>query len=579
MTNCYLNDSNKVKHSREEIVMERKELGQILLEKGIITREQLDSALLRQMRDKKFLGLILIESGVVTNEQILESLTEQKKADFVNLAKVKGIRPDVVKLIPENVARRYNVLGVALQNESMVVAMSNPADIVAIDTIRRMTNNRIRIVKAEESQIREYIERYYVSSAELSKSTLALQETEIAEKTAEDLTQLRVAAEDAPIVRFVNSLFIEAAEKRATDIHLESHGEKISLRFRIDGILQEIPPPPKSSYAGIITRLKILSNLDIGERRLPQDGRTQVKMGLKDIDIRVSTLPSIYGEKIAMRLLERESLVKTLDILGFERDDEILYKANLKKPYGMIMVTGPTGSGKTTTLYSGLSFINTPEKNIITIEDPVEYELAGINQVQIKPKIGLTFAEVLKRMVRQDPDIIMVGEIRDLETAQIGIQAALTGHLVISTLHTNDTISTLSRLNYMGVPNYLIVEALHLVIAQRLVRRICNTCKHEDAEGIDVLRNMKIDLKPGTVIYKGKGCRDCNFTGYLGRIAIFEMLEVDRDVRKIVLEGGKEEELRNFCAKHGFRSLKDAALKKVFDGITTVEEFLSKTLV
>ena len=559
--------------------MERKELGQILLEKGLITLEQLEEALFQQAAENRFLGEILVRNNLVTNEQILECLTEQKKADFVNLAKVKGIRPDVVKLIPENVARRYNVLGVALQNESMVVAMSNPADIVAIDTIRRMTNNRIRIVKAEESQIREYIERYYVSSAELSKSTLALQETEIAEKTAEDLTQLRVAAEDAPIVRFVNSLFIEAAEKRATDIHLESHGEKISLRFRIDGILQEIPPPPKSSYAGIITRLKILSNLDIGERRLPQDGRTQVKMGLKDIDIRVSTLPSIYGEKIAMRLLERESLVKTLDILGFERDDEILYKANLKKPYGMIMVTGPTGSGKTTTLYSGLSFINTPEKNIITIEDPVEYELAGINQVQIKPKIGLTFAEVLKRMVRQDPDIIMVGEIRDLETAQIGIQAALTGHLVISTLHTNDTISTLSRLNYMGVPNYLIVEALHLVIAQRLVRRICNTCKHEDAEGIDVLRNMKIDLKPGTVIYKGKGCRDCNFTGYLGRIAIFEMLEVDRDVRKIVLEGGKEEELRNFCAKHGFRSLKDAALKKVFDGITTVEEFLSKTLV
>ncbi|MBN1445321.1 MAG: Flp pilus assembly complex ATPase component TadA [Candidatus Omnitrophica bacterium] len=559
--------------------MERKELGQILLDRGVITLEQLEDALIRQAAEKKFLGEILVGSKVVTNEQILECLTEQKKADFVNLENFKGIKQDAVKLIPENIARKYNVLAIALENERLVVAMSDPADIMAIDTVRRMTNSRIKVVKAEESQIKQYLEKHYVESADLLKTASALKDMETAEESV-DLNQLRVAAEDVPIVRFVNSLFIEAVGKRATDIHLEPQEEKISVRFRIDGVLQQFPPPPKASYAGIVSRLKILSNLDIGERRLPQDGRTKVKIGPSGIDIRISTLPTIYGEKVVMRILDRGSLVKTLDTLGFEPEDEKTFKEGLLKPYGMIIVTGPTSAGKTTTLYSGLNFINSPDKNIITIEDPVEYELNGINQVQIKPKIGLTFAEILKRMMRQDPDIIMVGEMRDLETAQIGIQAALTGHLVISTLHTNDTISTVSRLNYMGVPNYLIAEALHLAIAQRLVRRICKFCKHEDAEGAEVLKNMGIPLKAGRKIYKGTGCSNCNFTGYFGRIAIFEVLKVNvREIKKSILEGGREEALRELCAKEGFRSLKDAALKKVFDGITTVDEFLSKTVV
>ncbi len=558
--------------------MERKELGQILLEKGVISLEQLEEALIRQAAEKKFLGEILVGNKAVTNEQIVECLTEQKKANFVNLSNFKGIKQEIVKLIPENIARKYNVLAITMENERLVVAMADPADIIAIDTVRRMTNRKIKIVRAEESQIKQYLEKYYVESADLLKTASALEDMETAEESV-DLNQLRVAAEDVPIVRFVNSLFLEAVGKRATDIHLEPHEDKISVRFRIDGILQPFPPPPRSSYAGIVSRLKILSNLDIGERRLPQDGRTKIKIGLRDIDIRISTLPVIYGEKVVMRLLDREALVKTLDALGFEPEDEKTYKEGLLKPYGMIIVTGPTSAGKTTTLYSGLNFINSPDKNIVTIEDPVEYELSGINQVQIKPKIGLTFAEILKRMMRQDPDVIMVGEIRDLETAQIAIQSALTGHLVISTLHTNDTISSVSRLNYMGVPNYLIAEALHMVIAQRLVRRICKSCKHEDAEGAEVLKNMGIALK-GKKIYKGKGCSNCNFTGYFGRIAIFEVLKVNvKEIKKSILEGGKEEVLREFCAKQGFLSLKDAALKKVFDGITTVDEFLSKTVV
>jgi len=555
--------------------MERKELGQILLEKGLITIEQLEDALVKQMEEKKFLGEILMESGLVTREQILECLTEQQKADFVDLSKVKGIKEEVVKLIPENIARRYNVLAIAMEEDRLVIAMAEPTDIVAIDTVRRITDRRLKVVRAEREQIEEYLEKYYRETADLSGSVSALEEKETEEDKV-DVQQLMVAAEDAPIIKFVNSLFIEAVEKRATDIHLEPQEDRISIRFRIDGVLQQIPSPPKSTYPGIVTRLKILSNLDIGERRLPQDGRTKVKIGPRDIDIRVSTLPTIYGEKVVMRLLDRQALVKPLDTLGFEPEEEKTYREGLKKPYGMIIVTGPTGSGKTTTLYSGINFINTPEKNITTIEDPVEYELSGINQVQIKPKIGLTFAEVLKRLLRQDPDIIMVGEIRDLETAQIAIQAALTGHLVLSTLHTNDTLSTISRLNYMGIPSYLIAESVHLVMAQRLVRRICGVCKQEDKEGMETLQEMGI--KVNTKIYKGKGCSNCNYTGYFGRVAIFEMLKLTREIKRGILEGVKEDGLREICIRQGFSSLRDAALKKVFEGITTVEEFLGKTL-
>lgn len=557
--------------------MERKELGQILIEKGVITQEHLDSALIKQAVEKKFLGEILIENNIVTREQILECLTEQKKADFVDLSNVRGIKEDIVHLIPENIARRYNILAVTIEDERLVIAMSDPTDIVAIDTARRITNRGIRVLKANKTQIEEYIEKYYREVADLSRTTSELEDTGTKEEVV-DVQQLRVAAEDAPIVKFVNSLFIEAVEKRATDIHLEPQEDRISLRFRIDGVLYNVPSPPRNAYPGIITRLKILSGLDIGERRLPQDGRTKFKIGTRDIDIRVSTLPTIYGEKMVLRLLDRQSLVKSLDTLGLEEDEGKIYKEGIQKPYGMIIVTGPTSSGKTTTLYSGLNSINTPERNIITIEDPVEYELSGINQVQVKPKIGLTFAEILKRILRQDPDVIMVGEIRDLETAQIAIQAALTGHLVITTLHTNDTISTIARLAYMGVPPYLIVDAVHLIMAQRLVRKICSSCKQEDKEGTEILKNMGIPVKGK--IYKGKGCSECNFTGYQGMIGIFEVLNLNiKEIKRHILEGNSEETLREMCIKYGFSTLRDAAFKKVFKGITTVEEFLGKTLV
>lgn len=555
---------------------ERKELGEILVEKGLITIEQLDNALVQQAIEDKFLGEILVEKGYITNKQIAESLTEQKKCDYINLTKIKNIKEDVIRIIPENIARRYKVLAIAMEKEKLVVAMDDPYNIVAIDTVMRIANKKIKVVRTEKQDLEEYLDKYYQTAIDLSGSASALEAIE-REDNSVDVNQLIVAADDVPIVKFVNTLFLEAIEKRATDIHLEPQENKISVRFRIDGALYQFPPPPKSAYTGVVTRLKILSSLDIGERRLPQDGRTKITVGTREIDIRVSILPAIYGEKIVMRLLDRQSLVKTLDKIGFEQDEEDLYKKGVQKPYGMIIVTGPTGSGKTTTLYSGLHYINTPDKNIVTVEDPVEYELKGITQVQIKPKIGLTFAEILRSMLRQDPDIIMVGEIRDLETAQIAIQSALTGHLVISTLHTNDTVSTISRLNYMGVPNYLIAESLHLIMAQRLVRRICANCKQEDVEGKEILKTMDIPVKDK--VYKGAGCSACNFTGYLGRVAIFEMLEVSRDIKKAISADAKEEDIRILCAEQGFSSLRDAALKKVFAGITTVEEFLSKTIV
>ncbi|MCS7179992.1 MAG: GspE/PulE family protein, partial [bacterium] len=352
---------------------------------------------------------------------------------------------ELVKLVDENIARRFICIPIAKEEDTLVIAMKDPTDIVAIDTLRRLTGLKIRVVKADETKITTLIEKFYSGLDNIPQAISELEATP-EEKEEVDITQLKVAAEDAPIVKFVNSLFVKAIEKRATDIHLEPREKDVSVRFRIDGILYNFPSPPKNAYPGIVTRIKILSNLDIGERRLPQDGRIKIKIGLKEIDIRTSTLPTIYGEKVVMRLLDKEKLVLNMEELGFEKEELEKFKNALKKPYGMIIVTGPTGSGKTTTLYSGLTYINTPEKNIVTIEDPVEYQLEGINQVQVKPKIGLTFANVLRHLLRQDPDVIMIGEIRDLETAQIAIQASLTGHLVITTLHTNDTVSTISRL-------------------------------------------------------------------------------------------------------------------------------------
>lgn len=556
--------------------MERKELGQILLEKGLITPEQLEEALKIQSETKKYLGEILIEKGFVSKEDVLNALTEQSKAKYIDLSKFKGIKPEIVKIIDEGIARRFICIPISKENDILTVAMKDPTDIVAIDTLRRLTGFKIRVVEANEHKIIELLDRVFSGLDNIPQMISELEEIK-EEKEEIDVNQLKIAAEDAPIVRFVNSLFIKAIEKRATDIHLEPRENDVSLRLRIDGILHNFPAPPKSAYPGIVTRLKILSNLDIGERRLPQDGRIKIKIGIKEIDVRVSTLPTIFGEKIVMRLLDKEKLVLNMEELGFEKEELEKFKKALKRPYGMIIVTGPTGSGKTTTLYSGLTYINTPEKNIVTIEDPVEYQLEGINQVQIKPKIGLTFANVLRTLLRQDPDVIMVGEIRDLETAQIAIQASLTGHLVISTLHTNDTVSTISRLYYMGVEPYLIADAINIVLAQRLVRKICPECKMIDEEGIEILKNYGLKDKE-IVAYKGKGCSLCDFTGYYGRIAIYEVLEFTKEIREMILKKRSDDEIKELAIKQGMRTLRESAIRKVLNGITTISEALTVTV-
>jgi type IV pilus assembly protein PilB len=556
--------------------MKRKELGEILIEKGLITPEQLEEALILQEKEKKFLGEILIEKGYVKKEDIYEALAEQKKTtNVVKLSKFKGIKPEIVKMVDENIARKFRLIPIARENDTLTIAMKDPTDIVAIDIVKKLTGLKIEVVQADdERDIVDLIEKFYCG-IERMPDTLSELEKISEEKEETDINQLRIAAEDAPIIRFVNSLFIKAVEKRATDIHLEPREKDVSVRFRIDGILQHFPSPPKTAYPGIVTRIKILSNLDIAERRLPQDGRFKVKVGAREVDIRVSTLPTIYGEKVVMRLLDKGKLVLNMEELGFEKEDLEKFKNALRKPYGMIIVTGPTGSGKTTTLYSGLSYINTPGKNIITIEDPVEYEIEGINQIQVRPKIGLTFANVLRSILRQDPDIIMVGEIRDTETAQIAIQASLTGHLVLSTLHTNDTVSTISRLYYMGIEPYLIADSILIILAQRLVRRICTECKVIDEKGTEVLKNIGIE----GIAYKGQGCNMCDSTGYFGRIAVYEVCELTKKIREMIIKKSSDDEIREVAKKEGMKTLRETAIKKVVDGITTISEALTATII
>ncbi|HOJ30945.1 MAG TPA: GspE/PulE family protein [bacterium] len=504
-------------------------------------------------------------------------MTEQKKADFIRLSRVKGIKPEVVRLIPEVIARRYIVLAIALSDDVLVVAMKDPTDIVAIDTIKRITDKKINVVKADENEILERIDRFYMNTGDLTETIAALED--VNEATEEiDVNQLKIAAEDAPIVKFVNTIFFQAVEKRATDIHLEPMQDEVFLRFRIDGVLHQMQAPPKTSYSGIVTRLKIMASLDISERRLPQDGRIRILVGSKELDIRISTLPTIFGEKIVMRILDRETVLLGMEQLGFEPEELKIFQDALMKPYGMIIVTGPTGSGKTTTLYAGLSYINSPDINIITIEDPVEYAISGINQVQVKPKIGLTFPAVLRTLLRQDPDVIMVGEIRDLETAQIAVQASLTGHLVISTLHTNDTVSSITRLSYMGVEPYLLADSLNLVLAQRLVRKICPNCKEEDPEAEEFLKKHGLSLDKNVILYRGRGCGDCDNTGYHGRVAIYEILNVSRALRKMIVENVSDDEIRELAKQHGLVTLREAAIKKAIAGITTIREALSSTL-
>lgn len=534
-----------------------------MVRQNLIKQKDLDLAVEEQQRTGKLLGTILILKGLLTKEKMTEALALQNEIEIVSLSQL-SIPPALIKKIPERLAKRFLAIAIEQKEKILKVAMADPFDITAIDKLQSVTGYEIKAVRGKSEEVLAAIEKNYYGFTEMEAPTLEL--TSVGLDQEADKSEITFQADDPPVIKFVNLLLVQAIEKRASDIHLEPMEKTCSLRFRIDGILNSASPPPVTMFPGIVSRIKILSNLDIAERRRPQDGRCEVKIGKKILDLRISTFPTVFGEKVVIRVLDRSSLVPNLQELGMEKEQREKFQSALKKPYGIILITGPTGSGKTTTLYAALSHLNNPRVNIVTLEDPVEYRLEGINQAQVRPEIGLTFANYLRHVLRQDPNIIMVGEIRDFETAEIAIRAALTGHLVFSTIHTNDSVSTITRLIDMGVAPYLLAPSLHLVVAQRLIRKLCPECK-EPAPYSNL-------LPAKTEIYQAKGCRFCNETGYWGRIGIFEVLEITRRLKELFTQKTSYGTWQEEAKKEGMKSLFDVALSKTAEGITSLEEVL-----
>ncbi len=567
-------------------------LGDLLVKEKIITPEQLEQAVKAQKDGNLRLGAALVKLGFLSDEDVTNFLSRQYGVPAINLSYFE-IDPAVVKLIPYETAKRYQILPLSRVGASLTIAMVDPTNVFAMDDIKFMTGFNIEPVVASESSILEGIDKAYgTSKEEENLETVMMSMTEMDEADVElqaeqqelGLADLERAADEAPIVKLVNLILSDSVKRGASDIHLEPYEKEFRVRFRIDGILQSIMTPPIKLKDAIISRLKIMSKLDISEKRLPQDGRIMLKMNIggrkKQLDFRVSTLPTLWGEKIVLRLLDKENLRLDMTKLGFEPESLVKFEKAILKPYGMVLVTGPTGSGKTNTLYSSISRLNTPDTNIMTAEDPVEFQLAGVNQVQMKEQIGLNFAAALRAFLRQDPNIILVGEIRDFETAEIAIKAALTGHLVLSTLHTNGAPETITRLMNMGIEPFLVATSVHLICAQRLVRRICKDC----AETVDVPVPALIDEgftpeEAKTVkIQKGKGCTTCNNTGYKGRAGLYEVMEVDDEIRELVLVGASAVELKKKAIEHGMITLRRSGLIKVAAGMTTLEEVARETV-
>ncbi|HVS33017.1 MAG TPA: type IV-A pilus assembly ATPase PilB [Thermoanaerobaculia bacterium] len=567
-------------------------LGELLTKASLINQDQLKDALKVQKETGGKLGETLIKLGFVTEEDITECLSQQFGVPSINLAHFE-IDASVIKLIPADVARKYNILPVNKTGATITIAMADPTNVFAMDDIKFMTGYNVEPVVASELGIKAAIDNYYgsTSSLELKKVMEDLQQSESAdlevleEEEELDVEALAEGAEEAPVVKLCNLILTDAIKRGASDIHIEPYEKEYRVRFRIDGTLYEIMNPPLKLRDSITSRMKILAKLDISEKRLPQDGRIKLKMKLndknKELDFRVSVLPTLFGEKIVMRLLDKDNLKLDMTKLGFEAESLVRFEEAIFKPWGMVLVTGPTGSGKTNTLYSALAKVNSPEVNIMTAEDPVEFNLPGINQVQMKESIGLNFAATLRSFLRQDPNIILVGEIRDFETAEIAIKAALTGHLVLSTLHTNDAPSTINRLMNMGIEPFLVATSVQLIAAQRLARRICSSCKEE----VDVAPQALVNLgykkeEVGTFkVYKGRGCDKCNNTGYKGRVALIEVMTINDDLRELILAGGTAIDIKKKAAESGMISLRRSGLIKIMDGVTTIEEVVRETVL
>jgi type IV pilus assembly protein PilB len=566
-------------------------LGDLLVKEKIITQEQLEQANKVQKDSNIRLGSALVKLGFLTDEDVTNFLSRQYGVPAINLSYFE-IDPSVVQLIPHETAKRYKILPLSRVGASLTIAMVDPTNVFAMDDIKFMTGFNIEPVVASESSILEGIDRAYATTKEDDLETVMQSMTEVEESDVEvqaeqeemRLADLEKAADEAPIVKLVNMVLSEAVKKGASDIHMEPYEKEFRVRFRIDGVLQAIMTPPLKLKDAITSRLKVMSKLDISEKRLPQDGRIMLKMNIngrkKQLDFRVSTLPTLWGEKIVLRLLDKENLRLDMTKLGFESESLVKFEKAILKPYGMVLVTGPTGSGKTNTLYSSIARLNQPDTNIMTAEDPVEFQLGGVNQVQMKEQIGLNFAAALRAFLRQDPNIILVGEIRDFETAEIAIKAALTGHLVLSTLHTNGAPETITRLMNMGIEPFLVATSVHLICAQRLVRRICKEC----AEVVEVPEQALIEegftpQEAKTVkIQKGKGCGVCNNTGYKGRAGLYEVMEVDDEIKELVLVGASAVELKKKAIERGMITLRRSGLIKVAAGVTTLEEVARETI-
>ncbi|MDI3546761.1 MAG: type pilus assembly protein PilB [Halanaerobiales bacterium] len=547
-----------------------KKLGELLLDYNFITEEQFKDALDKQKNSDKKLGELLVDLGYINEDDLIQVLEFQLGIPHVDLSKYI-INPHLAQYIPENIARRYNVIPLERKGNILRVAMADPSDLVAIDDIEMISGLKVEPLIATHKEIKQAIGQIYsVSDSDTAEVFATLNDFQ-GDKEPE-IDELKKMVKNVPIVRLANIIINQAVQMRASDIHIEPQADKVRIRYRIDGVLTENMNIPKHIQAALVSRLKIIADLDITERRIPQDGRIELNISGIKVDMRVSTLPTIYGEKVVIRLLNKDERLLNLEEIGFSRDNLDKFKGLIEQPHGILLVTGPTGSGKSTTLFAALNRLNSAKKNITTIEDPVEYQLDGINQVQARPKTGLTFARTLRSILRQDPDIIMVGEIRDEETAEIAVRAALTGHLVLSTLHTNDAVSSIVRLVDMGIPPYLVASSVIGVVAQRLVRKICTSCKERYKPGIEELKflgNTNVDF-----LYHGNGCKKCNSTGYRGRLPLHEILVLDNQIKQMIVNQADERKIKEYAIQQGMVTLKEDGISKVIDGLTTYEELV-----
>ena len=559
-------------------------LGEILIERDKLTAEQVQTALTSRLDARERLGQTVVRLGFMTESEVVDILGEQFGHPIANAERLAQADRTAVQLIPEPIAREAMLLALARNGDTLEVAVGDPLDIVSLDHLRALTGCQLQVWIARPTEVKEAIDSFYSELRATEHLGEILDKIDLTagrdEEQDIDLATLRQQVEDAPVVRLVNLMIAEAIDQRASDIHIEPARERVTVRFRIDCVLHEVMKPPKHLQMAMVSRIKVLAELDIAVRLLPQDGRLTVHLPDREVDLRVSTLPTSHGEKVVMRLFDKGAFERQVANLGLEGATLEAFKRIIREPYGMILISGPTGSGKTTTLYSALNDIKSVHRNLITVEDPIEYHIDAVSQVHANSKVGMTFARALRAILRQDPDVIMIGEIRDAETADIAVKSALTGHLVFSTVHANDAPGTLTRLIDMGVPRYLVGSAMSRVMAQRLVRRICERCKESYTPEPEALEAMGEDagLLRGHKLMRGRGCMACKQTGYSGRTALFEVLELSRPVRRMVLDGLNEDEIKRRAVSEGFVTLRKAGMRKILDGVTSLDEIRTATL-